>query len=377
MLTPQDAYTQLAHAGVGADLPDVAPALHFSSTFVRDAEGEAQAGLIYGREVNPTRRQLEHTLAQLEHGAAAAAFGSGLAAVSAALMALNPGDHFLVHIDGYLGTRKLIDRVLVHWGLSYTEVDLRNLAATKAAMTPRTRLIWCESPTNPSIHVLDIATLAEIAHAHGARLAVDNTFATPLLQNPILLGADLVMHSTTKSMGGHSDLIGGALITARADDYWQRIVTNQVLMGGVPSPFDCWLLLRGLRSLGARMAMAQATAAQLATWLEAQPQISAVHYPGLVSHHGHATHQRQARGGGAMLSIQLAGGFDAAAKLVRNTLVFTQATSLGGTESLIEHRAGVEGAETKSPASLVRLSIGLESATDLQTDLAQALQKSA
>jgi cystathionine gamma-synthase len=371
-----DPLTRLAHAGVGADAPDVAPALHFSSTFVRDAQGEAQDGLIYGREVNPTRRQVEQVLAELEGGAAAAAFGSGLAAVSAALMALSPGDHILVHIDGYLGTRKLIDHVLTRWGLSYTEVDLRDLSAAKVSMKPSTRLIWCESPTNPSIHVLDIAALAELAHAHSARLALDNTFATPLLQNPISLGADLVMHSTTKSMGGHSDFIGGALITARDDDFWQRIVTNQVLMGGVPSPFDCWLLLRGLRSLGARLTMAQASAAQLATWLEAQPQIAAVHYPGLASHPGHIIHQRQARGSGAMISIELKGGFAAAATLARSTRVFTQATSLGGTESLIEHRAGVEGSETKSPAGLVRLSIGLESAADLQADLAQALQKS-
>lgn len=369
--------TQLAHAGVQPDpaggAPSVAPPLHLTSTFARNEAGEAVDGLIYAREANPTRRLLEQTLAELEGGAAAAAFGSGLAAVSAALMALQPGDRVLLHPDGYLGTRKLLDHVLAPWGLGYDVADLRDLAAAEKAMTPQTRLIWCESPTNPSLHVLDLRALATLAHRHDARLAVDNTFATPLLQQPLALGADLVMHSTTKWMGGHSDLVGGALVTARADDWWARIVSNQVLGGGVAAPFDCWLLLRGLRSLGARLSLAQQTAGVLASWLAQHRAVAAVHYPGLPTHPGHAIASQQMRGYGAMLSLELRGGYDAATQLARSTRVFTQATSLGGTESLIEHRAGVEGAGTLSPPALVRLSIGLEHVDDLSADLAQAL----
>jgi cystathionine gamma-synthase len=368
--------TLAVHAGHSPDPATgaVSPPINLSTTFAREPDGTLPHGFLYARSDNPNRRELELALAALEGGAAALAFASGMAATAAVFQSLAPGDHVVAPLDAYYGTAKLLRDVMAGWGLASTLVDMTDPDAMARAVTPRTRLVWIETPSNPTLAVTDIARVAAIAHAASARVVCDNTWATPVLQRPLELGADLVMHSTTKYLGGHSDLTGGALVAPAEDDWTARLRTLQTLAGAVPSAFDCWLLMRGIRSLPWRMRGHCENAAAVAAFLTAHEAVEVVHYPGLGADPGHAVAARQMRGAGGMVSVQVKGGAPAALDVVRRVRLFTRATSLGGTESLIEHRASVEGPESRTPPGLLRLAIGLEHADDLLEDLDQALR---
>jgi cystathionine gamma-synthase len=368
--------TLAVHAGHAVDPATgaVNPPIYLTTTFARDAEGNLPHGFIYARSDNPTRRELERALAVLEGGETAIAFASGMAATAAVFQSMLPGEHVIAPRDAYYGTAKLLREVMAGWGLASTLVDMTDLHAVAAAVTAETRLIWIETPSNPSLAVTDIARVSEIAHAAGARCVCDNTWATPVLQRPLALGCDLVMHSTTKYLGGHSDLTGGALVSPADDEWAARLRTLQALGGAVPSAFDCWLLMRGIRSLPWRMRGHCENAAAVATFLAGHDAVEIVHYPGLASDPGHAIAERQMTAFGGMVSVEVKGGAEAALGVVRRVKLFTPATSLGGTESLIEHRASVEGPESRTPPGLLRLSIGLEHADDLIEDLDQALR---
>jgi cystathionine gamma-synthase len=369
--------TLAVHAGHAADPSTgaVAPPIHLSTTFERDPDGSYRAGHVYTRSSNPNRKALEAALAQLEGGAAALAFASGSAATHAAFQALAPGDHVVAPHDAYYGTLRQLREIFVGWRLEVDVVDMTDLDAVRRTLRPTTKLVWVETPSNPLLRVVDIAALAELAHSVGARCMVDNTWATPVLQRPFELGADAVMHSTTKYLGGHSDLLGGALVMRTADQLSERLSTIQKVAGAVPSPFDCWLLLRGIRTLPWRMRAHCANARAVAEFLASHPAIEAVHYPGLPSDPGHEIARRQMSDFGGMMSISVRGGQRAALELTRRLTLFTRATSLGGTESLIEHRASVEGPGTAAPDNLLRVSIGLEHADDLIEDLRAALSE--
>lgn len=369
--------TLAIHAGRHPDAATgaVAPSPILSTTFARDADGEYPHGHLYSRSGNPGRTALETLLAALERGATAAAFASGSAASLAVFQALSPGDHVIAPDDVYHGTRTQLRELLARWGLAHSLVDLTDLDAVRAAITPATRLIWAETPSNPLLKICDIAGLAELARAAGATLVVDSTFATPVIQQPLTLGADLVMHSTTKYLGGHSDVLGGALIARNASDpLFGRIRDLQTKGGAVPSPFDCWLLQRSIATLPLRVRAQTANAQAVAEFLAGHPAVERVHYPGLPGHAGHALARRQMPGGfGAMLSFQVRGDRATALAAVGQVKIFTRATSLGGIESLIEHRASVEGPYSTTPPNLLRVSVGLEHAEDLIADLGQAL----
>ena len=367
--------TLAAHAGHAVDPTTgaVTPPIHMSTTFEREPDLSYREGHIYGRTSNPTRQLLERSLAGLEGGASAIAFSSGLAATSAVFQVLAPGDHVIAPADAYYGTLKLLREVFGPWGLQADACDMSDLAAVERLLRPSTKIVWVETPSNPLLRVVDIAALAGLAHRVGARCVVDNTWATPVLQRPLDLGADLVMHSTTKYLGGHSDLVGGALVSRVDDDYTAKLRAFQGLGGAIPSPFDCWLLLRGIRSLPWRMRGHCANAAAVARFLSTHPAIEAVHFPGLPTHPAHDIAARQMSDFGGMLSIQVRGGESAAIALTNRLTLFTRATSLGGPESLIEHRASVEGPTTISPTNLLRVSVGLENAEDLIEDLERAL----
>ena len=347
----------------------VMPAIHLSTTFVRGNEGE----FVYSRSDSPNRRALEQCLTQLEGGAAAVAFGSGMAAMASVFQALRHGDHVILPDDTYFGVRELVTGLLADWGLQHTMVDMTDLAAVKAAMQPNTKLVWVETPSNPMLKVTDIAAVADIAHNGGAKLGVDGTWATPLLQHSLALGADIAAHSTTKYLGGHSDLTGGVVVVNEEDGFYERIRNVQQIGGAVPSGFDCWLLLRGIRTLPYRMRGHCANAMKVAQFLEDHPAVHTVHYPGLESHPGHEVARRQMDDFGGMLSVQVVGGGEKADAVASRTKIFARATSLGGVESLIEHRAPVEGPTTRTPMDLLRVSVGLEHPDDLIEDLAQAL----
>jgi cystathionine gamma-synthase len=367
--------TLAVHAGHSVDSATGALTMpiHLSTTFERDADGSFKSGHIYSRSSNPNRDALEAALAQLEGGASAIAYSSGSAATLALFQALAPGDHVLAPDDVYYGTARQLREILGGWGLQSDAVDMSDLDAVRRALRPNTKLVWVETPSNPLVRVVDIAALTSLAHAAGARCVVDNTWATPVLQSPFALGADFIMHSTTKYLGGHSDLLGGALIASVNDDMVTRLRLIQQVGGAVPSPFDCWLLMRGIRSLPWRMRAHCANARAIAGFLASHDKIDAVHYPGLPSHAGHAIATRQMRDFGGMLSIQVRGGQQEAFDLTRRLKLFTRATSLGGPESLIEHRASIEGPATRAPANLLRISTGLEHPDDLIDDLRQAL----
>lgn len=368
--------TLAVHAGHTIDPTTgaVTAPIHLSSTFERAPDGGYVAGHQYSRTSNPNRDALEQSLAALERGAAAIAYGSGSAATLAVFQALAPGDHVLAPSDAYFGTLRQLREIFAPWGLAADVVDMADLGAVERALRPTTRVVWVETPSNPLVRVVDVARLADLAHSVGARCVVDNTWATPVLQRPLELGADVVMHSTTKYLGGHSDLLGGALVTAADDEYAERLRLMQKLGGSIPSPFDCWLLLRGIRTLPWRMRAHCANAMAVATWLESQPGVEAVHYPGLASHAGREIAARQMSDFGGMLSVQVRGDAAAALAMTCRLRLFTRATSLGGTESLIEHRASIEGASTVAPQNLLRISVGLEHPDDLIEDLAQALR---
>jgi cystathionine gamma-synthase len=367
--------TLAVHAGHEPDPATgaVAPPIHLSTTFARDPGGTPLGGHTYIRESNPNQDQLEAALAAIEGGETALTFASGMAAGIALFQALPPGSHILLPDDAYYGFRAAAAEILPDWGLRTDLVDMTDLGAVSAALRPETRLVWMESPSNPLLKVVDIAAVAAVARASGALSAVDNTFATPALQNPLALGADAVHHSTTKGLGGHSDVQGGALIFARRGELAERIAHRRHILGPVLAPFNAWLVLRGLRTLACRMAAQSATALAVARALERNPAVARVHYPGLESHPGHQIARRQMSAFGSMISFQVAGGREAAVRAVGRVRLLTRATSLGGVESLIEHRASSEGPASRTPQDLVRMSIGLEHPEDLLADLEQAL----
>ena len=356
----------------------VTPPIHLSTTFERAPDGAlGPHGFLYTREDNPTRRALERCLAELEGGAACAAFASGSAATAAIFQALRPGDHVLAPHDAYYGSTKLLRELFAPWGLEASFVDMTDPAAVERALRPATRLVWIETPSNPLLRITDIARVAAIARAHGARVAVDATWATPAITRPLALGADLVMHATTKYLGGHGDVLGGAVIAREADDAFARIRQVQRSAGAVPSPFECWLVLRGVRTLPWRMRAHSANAAAVARFLEEHPRVACVHYPGLPSHAGHEVAARQMAAFGGMLSFEVRSEpgreRETALAVAARCRLVTRATSLGGSESLIEHRASVEPPGTGTPEALLRVSVGLEHEADLIADFAQAL----
>ena len=353
----------------------IAPPLHLATTFRHGPAGERVAGYEYQREGNPTQDRLEAALAALEGGTAALAFGSGLAAMHALLESLPRGAHVLIPADCYTGLRVLAQEFLPEREISASAVEMGDLDAVRAALRPQTQLIWAETPSNPQLRVADLDALARIAATHGALLACDNTFATPVLQQPLALGADVVMHSTTKYLGGHSDVMGGALVFARRDALYERVAHRRHVTGGILAPFSAWMILRGCRSLPARMAWHCRGARAVAQFLVQQAAVEAVHYPGLDSHPGHAVAARQMRDFGGMLSFRVRDGRAAALRVADALQLIHNATSLGGCETLIEHRASVEGPTPFSPENLLRLSVGLEHPDDLIADLAQALTR--
>jgi len=367
--------TLAAHGGIEPEpvAGGLTPPIHLSSTFERDADGSYSKGYMYGRADNPTRHLLERTLAQLEGGKAAAAFSSGQAAVHALLASFRPGDRVILPSDVYHGVRTMASDLFGPWGLKAEYVDLWDADASAKALAGGAKLVWAETPSNPLLRVTDIARLAEQARKAGAVFAVDNTWATPALQRPLELGADLVMHSTTKYLSGHGDVLGGALITKAEGELWGRIKGVQKMAGAMQAPFDAWLVLRGIRSLPARMRMHCDNAQLIAEFLSARAGITAVHYPGLEEHPQFEVARKQMTETGGMLSVQVEGGAEGAMRLAASVKLFTRATSLGSTESLIEHRRSVEGPLSTTPDDLLRLSIGLEHPADLIEDLDQAI----
>jgi cystathionine gamma-synthase len=367
--------TRAIHAGrIAKDAVGVVPDITLSTTFVRDADGSYPHGHIYTRASNPNRAALEACLKDLEGGAACATFSSGSAATYAIFQALGPGAHVIVSDDVYHGTRTQLRELFQRWNLSHSSVDLTRLDALRAAIRPDTKLIWIETPSNPLLKITDIAAVAALAKPAAIRCVVDSTFASPVLQQPLALGADLVLHSTTKYLGGHSDLLGGAVIAAREDEFFAQVRAYQTIGGAVPAPFDCWLLLRSLATLPYRVRAQAANAQRLAEFLCTHPRVEAVLYPGLPTHPGHALAARQMTAAGAVLSFLVRGDREQARGVTARVKLFTRATSLGGVESLIEHRASVEGPHSTTPQNLLRVSVGLEHADDLIADLAQALE---
>ena len=368
--------TKLVHSGGGRDEQTgaISPPIHLSTTFERTAEGEPSHGFSYVRDGNPTQARLEEALADIDSGAGALFFASGMAAGAAVLQSLPPGSHVVFPDDAYYGYRVLAEDFFTQWGLTWDAVAMEDLDAVRNAIRTETRVIWAESPSNPLMKVVDVAALAELAHGGGSLLLVDGTFATPALQRPIELGADLVLHSTTKYMGGHSDVQGGALAFRTRDDFFEKVEHVRKIVGAVASPFNAWLVLRGLRTLSARMRMQSENAMLVARFLAAHPRVEAVFYPGLETHRGHDIARRQMSAFGGMLSFLVRGGRAEALAVTAKTRLFVRATSLGGVESLIEHRNSSEGAGSRTAENLLRVSVGLEHAEDLVGDLRDALE---
>lgn len=367
--------TVAVHAGLHVDpgTGAVTPAIHPSTTFEREPDGSYPRGFLYSRSSTPNRSALEECLTALEGGQDAAAFASASAATAAIFLSLEPGDHVVAPMDAYYGTAKLLRETFARWKLESTFVDMTDTAAARAAIRTNTRLVWVETPSNPLWKVSDIAAIGEIAHRAGALYVCDNTTATPVLQSPFRLGADLVLHATTKYLGGHSDVLGGVVVARARDAVFERIRAIQASGGAVPSPFDCWLVLRGIRTLPYRMRAHSENALKVATFLHGHARVEAVHYPGLPTHPAHEVARRQMAAFGGMLSVQVRGDQARAMQVAAKLRVFTRATSFGGTESLVEHRASIEGPGTRTPENLLRVSIGLEHPDDLIDDLDQAL----
>ncbi|HEV2885683.1 MAG TPA: cystathionine gamma-synthase [Jatrophihabitans sp.] len=368
------------HAGQEPDpiTGAVAVPIYQTSTYKQDGVGGLRGGYEYSRSANPTRTALEECLAAVEGGERGLAFASGLAAEDTLLRTLCvPGDHMLLPDDAYGGTYRLVARVLTRWGIDFTPVAMHDTAAVAAAMRPNTRVIWVETPTNPLLNIVDIAALAEISRQHQSLLVVDNTFASPYLQQPLALGADIVVHSTTKYLGGHSDVVGGALVTRDAE-VGEQLAFHQNAMGAVSGPFDAWLVLRGIKTLGVRMDRHCSNAEQIVRFLGQHPAVSSVLYPGLPQHPNHDVAARQMTAFGGMVSFRMRGGEEAALKVCELTRLFTLGESLGGVESLIEHparmtHASVAGSALEVPGDLIRLSVGIENIEDLLADLNAAL----
>ncbi len=371
--------TRAIHVGQEPDSATgaVITPIYQTSTYAQRAVGE-HLGYDYSRTDNPTRSALQECLASLESGRYGLAFASGMAAITTLLLYFKKGDHIVVADDVYGGTYRLFQRVFTAFGLEFSFVDMTNCEATRAAIRPNTRLVWIETPTNPLLKIIDVAEITALAHEHDILVGVDNTFATPYLQRPLESGADLVMHSTTKYLGGHSDVIGGAIVTSD-DVLYERLKFLQNAAGAVPSPFDCWLVLRGLKTLALRMERHSENALHLAQWLEQHALVKRVMYPWLPSHPQHAVARRQMRAGGGMISFIASGGKAAAEKIAAATRLFVLAESLGGVESLIEVPAAmthmsVANSPLQVDAGLVRLSVGVENVYDLMTDLDQAFE---
>jgi cystathionine gamma-synthase len=372
--------TRAIHAGYEPDPTTgaVIPPIFATSTYKQDGVGGLRGGYEYSRSANPTRTALESTLAALEEGEKGFAFASGLAAEDTVIRALlDPGDHVVLPNDAYGGTHRLFDKVATRWGVAHTPAALGDLDAVQQALTDETTMVWVETPTNPLLGIADIAALANLAHEAGALLVVDNTFATPYLQRPLTLGADIVIHSTTKYAGGHSDVVGGAVVV-RDLDLAEQVGYHQNAMGAVAGPFDAWLTLRGLKTLGVRMERHCDNAERIVDFLIRDARVEHVYYPGLEDHPGHQVARGQMDRFGGMVSFRVRGGEERALQICDRARVFTLAESLGGIESLIEHpgrmtHASVAGTDLEVPADLVRLSVGIETVDDLLTDLDQAL----
>jgi len=376
--------TRAIHAGQEPDplTGAVVPPIYQVSTYAQDGVGGLRNGYEYSRSGNPTRTALQECMAALEapgiDTARGLAFASGLAAEDTLIRAvLKPGDHVVIPNDAYGGTYRLFKKVAEPWGIEHTTAAVTDLDAIAAAMTPKTKLIWIETPTNPLLNIGDIAVIAEIAHAGGALLVIDNTFASPYLQQPLLLGADVVVHSTTKYLGGHSDVVGGALVSQDAE-LGERLSYHQNAMGSIAGPFDSWLVMRGIKTLGVRMDRHNDNAAKVVELLEGHAAVGQVFYPGIASHPNHEVAKKQMRGFGGMVSFRVKAGEQAALDICSKTTLFTLGESLGGVESLIEHpgrmtHASVSGSPLEVPSDLVRLSVGIEEADDLLADLEKAL----
>lgn len=351
--------------------------IHLSTTNLRDPDNEYSSGRSYVRSDNAAWDQAEQLLTRLEGGAASLLFSSGMAAATSVFLALRPGDHVIAPHVMYWGLRKWLLRAQADWGLSVTFVDMSDLSQVRAAGQPgKTRMVWSESPSNPMWQVLDIAALADIAHSIGARLGVDSTAATPILTQPIALGADVVMHAATKYLNGHSDVLAGSLTTARHDEFWERLLTIRETGGAVLGSFEAWLLVRGMRTLHLRVRQACLNAQHVAEGLSRHPGVEQVLYPGLSTHPQHTLAARQMKGGfGGMLSVRVKGGESAAIRAAARVQLWKRATSLGGVESLIEHRASIEGVGTPVPSDLLRLSAGIEDPAELLADLVDALNR--
>lgn len=372
--------TRAIHAGQAPDPTTgaIIPPIYQSSTHVQDGVGGLRDGYEYNRAGNPTRTSLQTQLAALEGGVAALSFASGLAAEDALLRSiLRPGDHIVIGNDVYGGTYRLLSRVLAPWGIETTTIELGDADQLRAAIRPETKIVWVETPSNPLLKIVDIAQIAEIAHAAGALVVVDNTFASPALQQPLALGADIVVHSTTKYLGGHSDVLGGTLIFGD-ERFVEQVTFQQFAVGAVSAPMDAWLTTRGIKTLAVRMRQHSENAQAIAEWAQQRPEFEAVYYPGLAGHPGHEIAARQMSAFGGMLSLALSGGPEAARAFAESTELFQLAESLGGVESLIGYpsdmtHASVRGTELAVPENVVRLSVGIEDVSDLIADLEQAL----
>jgi cystathionine gamma-synthase len=357
-----------------SDIKSVSTPIYLSTTFIRNKDGSYNNNFIYSRHGNPNRQILENSIAQMENGEICFAFSSGMAAVSAIFQSLKPGDHLLLPDDVYYNVYRLITQVFIRWGIEFTQVNMSDINEVSGAIKSNTKLIWIESPSNPQLKITDIEEIAELAKSNNALLAVDNTWPTPVLQQPVSMGADIVMHSTTKYFGGHSDVLGGCVVLKENNETARKIADIQTLSGGVPSPFDCWLVTRGIQTLKLRVMAQTSTAEKLANYLNGHPKIESVLYPGLESHPQHQLAKRQMKYGyGAMLSILIKGDSKTTMEVASKLNLFTTATSLGGVESLVEHRKSVEGPESMTPHNLLRISVGLENANDLIEDWKQAL----
>jgi cystathionine gamma-synthase len=366
--------TIAVHTGRSADPATgaVTPPIHLTTTFEREPDGGYPKGFNYSRSGNPNRESLEQCLAKLEGGSEAAAFSAGSAATMSVLQSLSPGDYIIACDDLYHGTRHLI-KLFEPWGISSSFVDMVNIKNLSAEIRKETKLIWVETPSNPLLKIIDLQKVSEAAHNSGAIVVCDNTWATPILQSPFDFGIDLVMHATTKYIGGHSDILGGAIITKESSSFFQKVREIQKSGGAVPSPFECWLTLRGIQTLPLRIRYQSESAMHIAEFLKSHPAVAAIYYPGLIKHPGHSLASVQMKLYGGMISFEVKGGKEDAMKVAAKVKLFTRATSLGGPESLIEHRASVEGPDTKTPQTLLRLSIGLEHYEDLIEDLEEAL----
>jgi cystathionine gamma-synthase len=353
----------------------ITPPLHTATTYIRDPDNQYRSGRVYARDHNPAFDQCEAVLRELEKGEEALLFASGMAAATAVFQALSPGDHVLAPKVMYWSLRNWLMGFATQWGLNVELVDMSSVEEVAARLQPgKTKLVWIETPANPLWSISDVAALSELAHAAGAQVAVDSTVATPVLSQPLTLGADIVMHAATKYLNGHSDVVAGALVTRNKDALWQRIRAVRAQIGGILGPFEAWLLLRGMRTLYPRVRVACGNAQRIAEHFARHPNIREVLYPGLPGFAGHAVAARQMHGGfGGMLSLRVAAGEAAAIRVAANVKLWKRATSLGGVESLIEHRSSVEGPTSPVPTDLLRLSAGIENADDLIADLEQAL----